>query len=353
MMRFYAAAAITSVVAASWGFSLKYLATKRGPVLDVQRLIDFGLQEKGRIVEGSFAIRNRGGSPLVIDQFSTSCGCIKIGMKTEKGVHGIAKLTLMPGEGQLFYAGIRIRGNVGQPVHEFLRFRTNDPNNADVSIEMVTRVNGPLAAIPNEINLGRVLVGHRVSTKFEIRDTGLHPGASVESLLSSQSDSLRIARIDKTPTPVAGGGIRLAVVEAVFEAPGRPGLFNADFKVKCAGQDTPALSIPFSAIIVPRFELVPASLLLPRLSGTGPIYEGKCLCRSWAGKELRLRPSVVPPGIIVKVEQRSGKREQASVTVMTGRNSIPYKGTDNVQLLVSDGDTEAMLTLPVSFWSPK
>jgi hypothetical protein len=129
-------------------------------------------------------------------------------------------------------------------------------------------------------------------------------------------------------------------------------VLNAHIDVKCAGQEKPGMTIPVSAIVVPKFELVPGSLLLPRVSSTGPIYEGKCLCRSWTGKELRLKPFLVPRGIVVTIEKSIANNEQALVTVKAGNNDVPNKGTDSVVLFASDGETGAVLTLPVSFWKP-
>ena len=78
-------------------------------------------------------------------------------------------------------------------------------------------------------------------------------------------------------------------------------------------------------------EVVPASLVLPRASGSGPLYSGVCVCRSVSGKSPTVSAVSVPAGITVGLPKAPGPPhvrvtwDPVGGKGLAGRDAVPVR----------------------------
>src|SRR5712692_2685203 len=84
------------LIAASFCASCQF--STKAPVMDCPPVLELGDQENGTKVKAVFAIRNCGREPLVVNGFSTSCGCLSVEIEGRDGPQPVDQVIIQPGE---------------------------------------------------------------------------------------------------------------------------------------------------------------------------------------------------------------------------------------------------------------
>ncbi len=130
----------------------------------------------------------------------------------------------------------------------------------------------------------------------------------------------------------------------------QPGPISGDIVVHLAGEGGPPTLIPFSGRVASLVEVSPTSLVLPLASGAGPVYHGKCICRSPEGKPLTLTVASVPKGLSTRVETVGGNLSVQIVRIEWDPAQGPGPGQESPRVLrlqAKVGDREVPLAISV------
>jgi hypothetical protein len=114
------------------------------------------------------------------------------------------------------------------------------------------------------------------------------------------------------------------------------------------------LTIPITANVLPRFELLPEAINLPRSSASGPLYGGYVICRSVHGSKLTLNPVTIPDDLTVRIEEAEtgGPMKKVIVAVPPGKVRTGPRITRQVVLSAHDGEAAELLTLDITVSPP-
>jgi hypothetical protein len=324
------------------------------PRIEVPRVLDVGLQEEGANVVVSFPVQNRGREKLEIDGVQTSCGCLALSRKTPTGVERVERLTLDGGETCELLTRLATPGPSGTHLKQSIAFRTNDPHNPVVAVEIRAEVQGRITVVPQQINLGRIQLSDKHRTTFELRDTGRRAPFALGAVKCSRPDLVEsIVARRWEPSDSSSGtdevGKPLYTVDLVVRAPNQPTTIDAAVEVYEQGHDRPIATAPLRGHTVPLFEVAPSTLVLPRASDTGLMWTGKVRCANTLGKSFALRVRESPPGFTVSVLGRSPNSAfDVRVEAKPGRSSL--RETFAIELLAELGTRSEAIELPVTLW---
>lgn len=272
--------------------------------IEVARVVDLGEHEVLTTVEHALVVRNKGRQPLVLDEVTCSCGCLGLFLSDgSSGREKVERCEVAPRQESTLYLRVAVSQRPGMPEQRTVRFRTNDPNNAEVTIAVsVTPVARYLAA-PASVVLGAVPYGERVERDVEIVafDRQLPP---LDRVTSSNPHVGVEYRPLEAPVPASSEGKPAEVVgrlRIAFKAPDTPGEVEAVVLAYCQGREHPVVIVPVSGRAAPLVELTPRQLNLPRSSSSGAVYVTSCLCRTALPKPLRVVVGNVSPDLIIQV----------------------------------------------------
>ena len=347
------------VSAAAFGFATfegtEFWITRHAR-LNAPASLDLGHQEAGARVATSFKVRNDGRKPLVLDQFETSCGCLSIGVKEKDSVAPVTDLKVEPGEERELVAQILIRGAPGTHLREIVTFHTNDPEHSSHRLELQASVDGSLIVVPDQVAVGRIVIGELVHRHIEIRDGGRRQGLALSEVRSNRPDVIRVGTITKLHDTDPRSGLDAAPrrdsyqVELLIQAPQEPGRIDGFVEIYLQGEDTPSSKVMIGGEAIAEFDFSPPSLVIPRASDKDFIYTATTILRSNRNEEFDLISEDVPDAFTVQIEP-SGKG--VSVVKVTYRGSIPptvlsYK----LRFTVKRGSRSDSLEVPVALWQP-
>ena len=118
-------------------FSVIFLAgcKSQAPQIDLElQSFEFGDVVNGTIVGKDITITNRGSTPLIIDEVSTSCGCTTA---------AIDPTSVPPGESAVLHIEFDSGAHGPELTGELMRqvfMRTNDPKNPEVMVTFTANV---------------------------------------------------------------------------------------------------------------------------------------------------------------------------------------------------------------------
>jgi hypothetical protein len=284
------------------------------PVLDCPEVVDVGEHEIHSLAVGRFTVTNRGGAELVLDNVRTSCACS--GLEQERGDRfvRVTELRVPPGESVGLVIRRAVGGAVGVSLDSPVYFRTNDPAAPERALRLVvSRVKGGVEATPRSVAFGSVPVGKVVREVVDVTDEW--PDArALDRVVSSAPGRVRVRQLPPEPSPDGTGrGRPLARLEITVDTRS-PAAVDDRVEVYVAGRSFPTV-VPVSGKVTAAVEVSPATVLLPRKSDSGPLYEATCLCRSTEGKPLTLRVESAPPDVRVETPEPDGSPPVRSVVV--------------------------------------
>jgi hypothetical protein len=332
----------------------EHIAIQSAPALDCPETLDLGRHERGEVVVARFALSNRGGSDLLIDDVRRhpACGCSAVEREIDGKWFPVESLWLSPGEQVGLALRASINGQAGAPKRFLIEFHTNDPGRPEATIGVVVpEVTSGVATVPSSVVVGTVPVGREVRQILTILDDALKP-RSVERVTSSNPErvTVRLLPADASHDLASQGGkgVPIGRLEVVVDTR-TLGSADAAIQIHLAGEERKPDSIPVVGRVAAAVEATPASLVLPRTSGGGPIYFANCWIRSINSQPLDLSPDPLPPGLTAEVIPGDA---EASVRVVRitwdpekGRD-LAGKGPHPVRFKTKAGD--AGMTLEVS-----
>lgn len=324
------------------------------PVIECPQTIELGVREVGEIAVARFVMANHGGSDLVIDQLATNCACSGLEREENGQLVRIEELRLKPREQVNLAMRLSIRGQPGRPMRNGVSFHTNDPTRPAVTIEVVvSKVRAGVHAAPASVVFGTVPVGAKVRNVFKVRDGAVDPRA-IEQITSTNPGRFTARLLPVVPGEVATAeGESSSVigrVEVILETK-EPGPVSGEIRIDLRGEARRPVVVAVSGRVANLVEARPPSLMLPRNSGTGPVFFGTCLCRSTEGKPLTLTVISTPPGVTASVSAIAGDPAAQMVRIdwePASADPRPAPPGDSVRLSARIGGQEEPLEIPVN-----
>jgi hypothetical protein len=158
-------------------------------------------------------------------------------------------------------------------------------------------------AVPNGCYFGTVPIGKDVRRVLDIRDLAVRP-RKIQGVESSEPDAVAVRLLPAdahAPADEAGAsGVLVGRVEVSVNAR-RPGDVAPKVRLRLSGGARNPDEIPVVGRVSQPVEAMPPSLVLPRSSETGPVFEAACVCRSAGGRPFTLEVDSAPRGLAVKV----------------------------------------------------
>jgi hypothetical protein len=262
------------------------------------------------------------------------------------------RLRLMPGESANLAVRIPVRGLPGLASRNSVTFTTNDPYRPTASISFaIRRMLGDLCTVPTSVDFGTVVAGDAPRQVVEVRDGGT-PVRAIENIEVSDATTLtaRVLPPSERGRDEHSGGRLIALVE-VSLASNAPKMVDEEIIIHLAGEGSAIGRLPVRARFAAPIDISPPSLVLPRASGEGPLYFGRCMVRSIRGDALELRTDSVPPGLRVNITSANNKQSVRLVEVVWDweqKASLSGRGPQLVVLQATVGDALTRVTIPVT-----
>jgi len=307
-------------------------------ILDAHRIAD--------IADANFTISNHGNRPLMISEFRTACGCDSLEKKSGQEYVRLGNVDIQPGGSVEIRLRQKVRGRAGEEMRTGVYCLTNDPSHPEVVVAIVipTLTGGTLAA-PSAIDFGMVASGATVSRTVELFDNAANP-RNVTGVSSSNPTVLSarmLPRDSNQPTrDQFGRGSLIGRMEIVVRSES-PATVDGKIGVSLDDGDFTPDTVTVSGRVVSAVQASPSSLLLPRSSSSGMLYEATCVCRSMTGKSFRLQVVEVPKGLSSAVTDTPAPSQ--TVVIRCEGNARSMAGT--VRLLAKWDGGEEQLAIPV------
>jgi hypothetical protein len=190
-----------------------------GPRLECVNVIDFGDRNLGEQTTQTLAIRNVGNSELIIKNVRTSCSCSGLNRLIEGKYHEVKTERIPPHSEDSFQIRLSVRGvPVGTSFSSMLYIETNDPNNPEHTITLISRnVWGGILHHPNIASFGTVMTGAIAEQIIDFYDSQ-HTDRSITHFSTSDPETIFVRTIEqpqgallKNPFPVTRPLQRVAI----------------------------------------------------------------------------------------------------------------------------------------------
>lgn len=323
------------------------------PVLDCPNVLELGERELGDVAVIRFAISNRGGQVLVIDDVQSSCSCSGLEQDLDGKFVRLTSLRVARGESVTIAMRVLVQGSLGTSARYKVSFRSNDPSRPAYGIEaVVAKVNGGAQANPTSLAFGSLLPGSEARRVVDIYDDAVK-GRSIGKAVSGSPDRVAVRVLNDVTPPTQptnqklGKWIGRIEVVALTETPAR---IQTDIELHLAGEPRPPTLIPVSGRVLGPVEISPSILLLPRSSDAGPVYFGRFVCRSTNGKPIGLSVDSVPQSLTVKVDSETSVELEKTVAIEWDRTKDLGQKMQNprkVRLRARINGQETIVELPV------
>jgi hypothetical protein len=327
------------------------------PVIELPDVIDLGTRDPGP-AHVRFAVGNRGDKSLELSDIRTGCGCMSVQIAGSAQAGSITRLSVPPHASRDLILMVSLRAGEQSDFRTDITFATNDPQRPQVSLPCVGLVAGSITASPTHWLVGNVTPADRLKTSVEVRDTGRIAPCTIDRVTTSHPAVVRASLKDR-PTPVADSspqppGRLLAVAELELMPPGEPGEISVTVSFFESGRESPVVTVPVSGRVPARVTVVPAAVVLPRQTGSGPIDEMTVIVQSSGGEPFELAAKGTgesPPQLTVRKESIS----TFTVTIRWPERNRPAPGgtsRQSVTLTASFADAKTDVTIPVLYRTP-
>ncbi len=292
---------------------------RRDPVLEMPTVLDLGKQERGKVVVARFKVANRGGGDLVLNQVRTTCVCSGLEWEVNGRFVPVDSLRLNPGQETEMAVRVVVRAQIGTEMRNAIFFHTNDPAIPEGGIVVaIPKVTGGINASPTQVLFGDIPVDTEVCQIIEIRDPATPPRA-IREVTSTNPDRFTVcfrpARLGEGSSGTKQSeGVLLGRIE-VSPRTQTPGAFRGEVKIFLGDESRSPESILVTGRVVPMVEASPATLVLPRASGEGPLYFATSICRSTGGLPLQLSLQSAPEGVSAVISPVDGNPSLQAVRI--------------------------------------
>jgi hypothetical protein len=284
-----------------------------GAVADAPALIDLGRHENNQLVVTDVAIRNAGSKPLELSKFRSSCpSCIIFGLPSDTGLIEVDRLTVPPRESVTLAVRVFVHGTPEHPCRAAILCATNDPHRPELSIGFEAAVKGWVFPSPRELDLGVLKPGQTVRRTIEILDSGRGEPCRFGRLQSPAPDrvQLTLSLAGNAPQTVSGREL-MGTLEVRITAPLVAWELDDRILVYEEGRDQPLLTVPIRGRVLPKVQVSPASIVLPRMVHETPDFTAECTLSSPAGRPLKATPTDLPAAIVVTPLDRDAAKDRA------------------------------------------
>jgi hypothetical protein len=214
---------------------------------------NFGDVWQGVDLRTEMSIRNSGTAPLIITEFTGSCGCTPVRKP---------KLTLQPGESDTFEIRYDSLKHVGRAQQHVL-IKSNDPATPEFRLKVLGNVRMLYSlSNPSGAAFGRLTPEMRETAVIEIRNAHVSP--LTLALRPLPDDAVIAAALREKE---AG---RVYEIEVTTRPPLRMGAWNGSIVLDANYESLRELHVPYSMLVHERVVLEPATLILP-FAATNPM----------------------------------------------------------------------------------
>jgi hypothetical protein len=329
------------------------------PILRMNRTVDLGEKPPRKVVPVEFALANDGWVPLEVSRIATDCGCMNVEQFVGGEYRAVTALTVPPRTSVALRAQLAVTGTKGTRVRRVVRFSTNDPEAPEAETEIVASVAAGLVSVPEHAILPAKPAGEAASAILLFLDEDPASAGQALRFASSAPERIRARALPRDQWPDAlalpSFGKRVAVVEVLVTPPTGPGRFAGEIQVFDRDKHEPTLTIPVGVEWVTAVQAYPATLTLPRQTGDGPVYAGRCVCRGPDGKALNVAAESVPEGLRVRVEDAGPAQNNRLVNVeVVSPKTLPKEPVTRTLTLTArwDGGSQR-LEIPVMCQRPE
>lgn len=327
------------------------------PVLECPDSLDLGERELGEVTLSRFSIANRGGGQLEITNIQANCSCAGLEQERNGEFVRVKSLSIAAGEKVDLVMRISVQGSPGIPNRTGVRFKTNDSDRPEVTIEAsVSKVNAGVTTIPTSASFGTLSLGMEGRQVLDVFDSSKKPRA-LERVASRNPDRVSVRMLptpeDHTLPTDRNLGVRIGRVE-VTAATADPGPLTSELEIYLRGERRPPTIIEVSGRVAGAVEISPSVLALPRASNAGPVYFGECVCRSTDGKVFTLKADSPPAGLSVRIGSPGASSTQVVHVQWDPAKDVerPKSGLPKVRLRANIEGIETILEVRV-FCRPK
>ena len=290
---------------ARWRSPSRALAWFSGrPILECPYEIDLGSRDVGDMVIVPFRIANRGRSTLEVSDFQNSCGCSGLDQIIDGQSASVSSLSVQPGGDAVLRLRWRLTNLSDSPQRVRLWFHTNDPDAANTGIDfLVKSTNKGAYSSPSIVSFAPIVLGKTAVQRVEIRDRA-DRSLTVENI-KCDLDCVEIKALARDQLDESAPGLegrRIACFEVALRGC-RTGFVSGEIACHSAGSLEPFLRIPVRGEIVTAVRLTPATVVLPRQSEKGRVYNATVVCRSEAKVPIHLEVDSVPEPFLVRTER--------------------------------------------------
>lgn len=171
------------------------------PTIDCVHEIDLGEREQGELAISRFTIKNDGDEVLVIGSVETNCACAGIEIEDNGTPISFDRLLIEPHQTKQFMTRLSVRGQPGEPIHQNIRFQTNDPIRPTVEIIIVVPKVRGISCQPNSVVCGEVSVGEKIIRQINISELGTDE--TIIERITATPNSFLTATFRQTDTPIS------------------------------------------------------------------------------------------------------------------------------------------------------
>jgi hypothetical protein len=223
-------------------------------------------------------------------------------LPSEAGLADVGQLTVPPQQFVTLSVRIIVHGTPEAPFSAAVTCATNDPQRPEVTTVFEAAVKGWVFATPREINIGLMKPGQTIRRTCEIRDSGRGEPCRFGRVESPAPGQVRFTlsptRNISTANPSSERGSELlATLDIDITAPQTAWELDDRLTVYEEGKDKPLLLIPIRARVLPKVQVTPASIILPRMVHEKADFTAECSLVSTAGLEVRVTRIDLPPEI--------------------------------------------------------
>jgi hypothetical protein len=331
--------------------SISDLFIARAPRLALNRVVDLGRLDRNDKVDCQFQVGNSGNAALIIDGAMTDCTCISVYRKDQSESNGtIAGTSVAPGESVTLGVRFKVTGELNVPSHVAVILTTNSPDERETSLSFIYIATCKTFCVPTAADFGNILLGSTASMGIDVYSDGRAENLENEKVTCSPNDtlSLRYKSLLQPESRRAGSEIaKVGRIEITLKASQEAK--SIDLTLPLLNDGKPLFELPVRAKYVPAFETMPSTIVLPRRSARGDIYDMNILCRSNADEPFSVRVKNKPAGVSVEV-----KRSEMSLfhdLTLKYEREHPLESTlsENIELTLktAKGETDILVPLKV------
>jgi hypothetical protein len=295
---------------------------------------DAGTVAKGQVVQATFAVRNGGGSDLIISDARPSCGCT---------VASFDKLIKPGAEGKIV-SNVDTKSFSG-PISKSVLIVSNDPERPQMNIFIKALVKPYVDVLPQAFVRFSVIKGDNSGQDVILlsEEKGFQPTIAETSQAYVKAEIHPAGDKDKIAGRT-GNQYRLHI-NVTPDAP--EGLLNAPIRVATGVAQQPTVEIPVSGIVRPRVSVTPVTVNFGNFTaGKDPITRNIIVTNNKPGLPVKVtRAEVSVPGFVTDVVPT---QEGISYTVVVRASEKVKKGAldGTVKLFTSDKE-RSVIEIPL------